>query len=412
MAHLQYLPSSTVFAQSLKADGGAWGFSGLRLRTLLQQYENLPGSNVPARVKALDEILECVSKASQTQPKSAPIQLVAASLLKEYRMIGHGHQSWSKLRTLHGRDGTANSSRTTFGITPGVNQFTVKDAHTNTATKSTHHTMQLNGAAGNYQLEANDPLHRCWGMLTNADQLFKTWAESNTNLSFFDWAEQLPPTHADHTAIHSLGSVAYLDPSQRASMEVLVAGGRVVKPDRKNPSLTTHYSTSGAVTLFSGDRFAIFVFSQSMQIYSGSHFLRIFHHSSFLSGARVICAGEWAVSDGIPLYISHKTGHYKANAQSLRRLLRLGAKGVNLDHVVVAAQTFATGGVTTKHVYAMELLSNGCDPNPCKNLNAQFVKGYCPFTTKQIEDGTDDFVKSLVKPYVRNYVAMSASKLF
>lgn len=42
------------------------------------------------------------------------------------------------------------------------------------------------------------------------------------------------------------------------------------------------------------------------------------HHSSFLSGADVMCAGTLEVIEGKLIYISNNSGHYKPNIDDLQ----------------------------------------------------------------------------------------------
>lgn len=70
------------------------------------------------------------------------------------------------------------------------------------------------------------------------------------------------------------------------------------------------YDTSGLETCASGRGWAIFVLSPEGKLYSHKHVEGVFHHSSFLSGAAVLAAGEMLVNDGKIRIINAKSGHY------------------------------------------------------------------------------------------------------
>ena len=56
---------------------------------------------------------------------------------------------------------------------------------------------------------------------------------------------------------------------------------------------------------------AIFVMDHFGNIYAtNEHQEGVFHHSSFLHGGSVACAGELAVHDGVLQSINNRSGHY------------------------------------------------------------------------------------------------------
>lgn len=93
------------------------------------------------------------------------------------------------------------------------------------------------------------------------------------------------------------------------------------------------FSTQTHRTHASGNGWAIWVCSTPMvqrvgvqlahRVFTGSHTLGKFHHSSFLGGAAVTAAGEWVVENGVIKVITAKSGHYKPRTQDMFRFVGL-----------------------------------------------------------------------------------------
>jgi hypothetical protein len=136
------------------------------------------------------------------------------------------------------------------------------------------------------------------------------------------------------------GGVAYLDVNERKAYEYHVDetqggnAGLIVKSSDGGPNgaAGTKLDTCGMKTHERGDGWAIFAISPDGKIYSASHAVGIFHHSSFLSGGKVKAAGEWLVRDGKVIAITDKTGHYKVGAAHLaafvKQLMEADAEGI------------------------------------------------------------------------------------
>ena len=59
-----------------------------------------------------------------------------------------------------------------------------------------------------------------------------------------------------------------------------------------------------------------------------------FHHSSLLGGEPVAAAGEMAVKNGVLLFLSNKSGHYRLGAEFVNQALAaLRKAGVDLGTV-------------------------------------------------------------------------------
>jgi hypothetical protein len=177
-----------------------------------------------------------------------------------------------------------------------------------------------------YWLEAMDPSHRVGHNLTTP---FEQWKASGASQDFFTWLDTvwIPTNNAQLAAVNT-ERVLYLDTEQkRQAYEVQINGGNFTWASAGDP-----FRTNDMHTVFSGDGVAIYVFSADEKFYTANHEKGAFHHSSFLGGKPVICAGEWAVEEGRGLVmVSPKTGHYLAGEPEFRRLLFvLHKRGVNL----------------------------------------------------------------------------------
>jgi hypothetical protein len=84
---------------------------------------------------------------------------------------------------------------------------------------------------------------------------------------------------------------------------------------------------------------ALWVISPEQRIFSSSNMIlgaTGIHHSTFTAGGRVLCGGEWEVSQGKLKVISHQSGHYQPTfAQFVAALRVLRQKGVNLKDVAL-----------------------------------------------------------------------------
>ena len=73
------------------------------------------------------------------------------------------------------------------------------------------------------------------------------------------------------------------------------------------------WDTRDTVTHFSGKGWAIFVVSPEGYLYGGTHKAAKHHHSSFLAAVWYSQQAKWHVIDGIPRFITAKSGHYAPN---------------------------------------------------------------------------------------------------
>jgi hypothetical protein len=71
-----------------------------------------------------------------------------------------------------------------------------------------------------------------------------------------------------------------------------------------------------------GDGAAAYVWSQESELFIAQHGSGIFHHSSFLAGQRVRCAGMIRIEKGRVTAISNNSGHYKPRKPQIVNMIR------------------------------------------------------------------------------------------
>lgn len=125
--------------------------------------------------------------------------------------------------------------------------------------------------------------------------------------------------------------VKYCTETERQSYALEIQGGRVLDASGNL------YDTGARETHFSGHGWAIFVLGFDNVLYSNTHLVNIFHHSSFFAGEPVQCGGEICCIAGRVRYLTNKTGHYKSGKFEFYRLLSfLSYQGVDLNNALAA----------------------------------------------------------------------------
>ncbi|MCO8123803.1 hypothetical protein NHH03_18810 [Stieleria sp. TO1_6] len=180
---------------------------------------------------------------------------------------------------------------------------------------------------------ANETGPRHWG--PNVDNRMRQWygnyVAAGGTLSIGAWADYILPANAEDdpsgmflggTALPNLPSireraegVKYCTPSERAAYKISIQGGKLFDANG------TLYDTSGRETHFSKYGWAIFVLGFDNILYSNSHLVNLFHHSSFFASDPVQCAGEICCIGGKVRFLTPKTGHYRSSKANFYRLL-------------------------------------------------------------------------------------------
>lgn len=193
-----------------------------------------------------------------------------------------------------------------------------------------------------YVREAQDPKHRMGDLLEGC---FHVYQQKNpgdpTGANFYTWLDAMPDwdrvvmvANAESAGKTSaammrgtqkgnikpsmvkafMKGVAYLDKTGRKSHRVLFKGGTAFS---RNGEHETELSTANMATVFSGKGYGIWVISENGKLYVGNHVKGMVHHSSFLSGAEVMCGGEMWARNGKIQFLSAKSGHYHPGRENL-----------------------------------------------------------------------------------------------
>jgi len=335
-----------------------------RCTILVRTYHLKPGTDIAERQMILDQMLQvCIAYLKHyglTEPLAPVFFQLGISAQKEKKRIEKASKGWDSVRRV---------------FKPSKSQ------HGTAKTLTHHHSSNAESTSlGNYWLEALDPRHRSWGH--QFGEIFNEWMHSDTTLNFWDWLEK--------TGKADVEGVQYLAPDERWKYWIIFDSldkslyrynPKIGARGNKKNIPISKFSTRGMSTAHSGEHFAIWVCSPRGIFYSDSHIVNKFHHSSFLSGGRVLAAGEWVVSRGIILLITHKTGHYAASPFNLYNALKQLKSRTDLQKTVVQIKDY--GRKRTKYVKAVEFLSKGGSASQCRQVGAQDTDGYGQY----IKDG-------------------------
>jgi len=206
-----------------------------------------------------------------------------------------------------------------------------------------------------YIWEAIDPDHRL-GFFLN--KVFGEWLAKchELRMSFWEYLET-PPIKAREKRYHI---IRYIDEKDLPGYKIWIKQredqyGARLHQGRSDRDAAPFDTSDMMLLLYAQDRgWALYVQDMLGNIYSGPAIdLRpvgegdekkrdkedrptIFHHSSFLRGKPVRCAGEWMVVDGRLVCISMMTGHYKTKVPQFQEFLRyLASRGLNLKRIMV-----------------------------------------------------------------------------
>ncbi len=206
----------------------------------------------------------------------------------------------------------------------------------------------------NFFLEAVTPSHPIGAAM---DEAIAEWKEADglEGVSFLDW----------------LGTSAY----QRR-----VADGWHVMyvPDERQHDFMLDTTTQRGIFLRAGKPFSTrkmraahatsrrsvgaWVIGPDLAFYAGEFVNGRFHHTSYLAGGAVVCAGEFTVDDnGKLLYISNRSGHYLPGHEHILDALRLlRERGFDLTDVALDIYEPSTD-VVARYASALAYL-NAHDP--------------------------------------------------
>ena len=272
---------------------------------------------------------------------------------KQLDAMSKAASAWGKVRTILAPSGGAH------GVTKTIqHHFFRSESETTPDPAPT--------SSRNYWLEALDPKHRSWGHEDRSLGLFDRWKlDTTTTLGFFDWLEH---KHLGQGMLQ----VQYLAPDERWRFMCIFGDDKLMyrhqamlHPEGPDGRRLEPFSSRGLFSAHSGSHVAIWVCSPDGIFYTHQHEVSKFHHSSFLSGKRVLAAGEWVVSNGRLLLISHKTGHYAATPIHLYRALQLLRLRLDLSKTVVEIMVSQT---IIKHINALDFIDKSGEHARCASI--------------------------------------------
>jgi len=166
--------------------------------------------------------------------------------------------------------------------------------------------------AQSYWLERVDQHHRPGYMLS---MHYETWLGTPVNDTFWAYVDtQMSPfSYLTPMVLFYGGASAQLLPYQVTKNN---ADGLVYI----NSSVDV-FDTENNQTAASGYGFAIFV-CDNFDMFSASHVLGRFHHSTFFAGMPVTAAGEIVAKDGYIKLITAKSGHYRPSWSDMHRMVK------------------------------------------------------------------------------------------
>lgn len=324
--------------------GKSGGGLEVRVEMILRVYHTKQASETEERVRLLGDLAkicrEYIAGKLPTDPLYGAFVLLGAQADKQITIIQHAKGGWATLKKAFG------PAMNSHGPTKTLQHYKQKDAN------------PTSGA--NYWLEGLDPKHRSWGHMP--PEIFERWrTDAGSTKNFWEWLEE-------KNLADTYPSVQYLAPDQRWKYMCVFGDDKIMyRHDlgvRGTGSIPLQrFSTFGLETAHSGVNFAVWVCSPGGIFYTNTHRVSEFHHSTFLAGGRVLAAGEWVVSAGKILLISHKTGHHAASPANLFNALQLLRQRVNLSRTAVEVRDYVNG--TFNYVPATEYLTNSGNVTKC-----------------------------------------------
>ncbi len=198
------------------------------------------------------------------------------------------------------------------------------------------------GLSETYWLEALDPLHR------KNDQLlayFKEWKQTKTIQSFWDWITIKYP------AFNEAKSVQYFSEQQRKQYTARITSeGIIFVGKSREPYDTSNYKGKQP-------GYAAFSMDALGNLYLGQHVIGDLHHSSFLSGERIVASGMMKIKRGKIKEINNSSGHYKPTLTNIKQLLQLLKSRREITSLAKDCKIIVTD-YSVKHFKFIDIIAN------------------------------------------------------
>lgn len=191
------------------------------------------------------------------------------------------------------------------------------------------------------RMEKMDPFHRGAEVHVNAggisaidgnpmSEALCSWLSGagGTQMPFFMWLEKQPLCTAT-PGLDDNYSDLFKNRIRKVSYDCVVGAvsfinGTVSVTNLENPAALDTSSAFGKQAAEMA-----YVWAEDQQVYTAPHKPQQFHHSSFMGGKKVKCAGMWRVIKGKVHYIDDNSGHYRPQPIHLQNFARfLNQKGV------------------------------------------------------------------------------------
>ena len=320
-----------------------------RTEIILRAYHIKTGTAVEERTELLQELLAIAKDYIEKHTFSAAYytQFIELGMQVQKQLIAmeKAKKAWGSAKKIFAPSGSQ------FGKTNPLQNYSAKAASPT--------------SARNYWLEGLDPNHRSWGHMPKAH--FDNWlADAGTTLGFFEWLE-------DKNLARGLPQVEYLAPNERWKYMCVFGDDKIMYRHQQalgSPGTGSiplqRFTTWGLQTAHSGRNYAIWVCGANGIFYTNSHAVSKFHHSSFLAGQRVLAAGEWVITAGKLLLISHKTGHHAASVSNLYSAIRLLDSRLDLSRTVVQITDYVAK--KNRFITAKQFLAKGGNAAACDEI--------------------------------------------
>jgi hypothetical protein len=174
---------------------------------------------------------------------------------------------------------------------------------------------------------------------------FDQWTQDIrcSTVPFFLWLEDHPVCLEDQKDRLETGSVEYAGADKRsggipiAKLRLVIMGGRLTMIDLHEGLANKRVATTGDCKAegakdpragqagdgsnFIGQGVAAYVWTQEKELFIAQHMGQQFHHSSFVSGGAVRCAGMISIENGQVTALSNNSGHYKPRKDHVRNFV-------------------------------------------------------------------------------------------
>jgi hypothetical protein len=225
------------------------------------------------------------------------------------------------------------------------------------------------GANCCYLLERLDPLHRS-GMDLSLQYQYWLGDPDQRATSFWEYVGIAPGTFISQYQSKKKGGLApafvkMLTDQQLQKYEIRYLGQWL---DAQNQPASTQFMN----TVFSGYGWAIFVLSTTGRLYIHRHVKHRFHHSSFVQGGAIRCAGELVIdATGRIRVVTTKTGHFKVGEPELQAMLRQFPAPQIADDTVLCANPWQKGAILVQR--AGDFRAKGMKAPPLSANSPEFV---------------------------------------